>query len=248
MTFAERNVMHLPSWIAAVLVLSLASPAAAQEWENFLFPEDGFEANFPGPPEVEETTWISQLDYELPARIYRASRGDARYSVTAVDYRPLEQLGQARLAACPPGAETCIGRQGGGEAGSVIGVGYWKIDLRGAPTYAVLKFLRRGGTVTDYNLEFQDLVEGYFLRLTNPDESRTLAYITMHENRLYIYEGTTPKGAPDAALFTGAAGFVDADGNNLRYTDFYSNTVHGLRQHEPPPVRVNGVVQGAPDQ
>ena len=69
-------------WIAAALTLSVASPAAAQEWENFLFPEDGFEANFPGQPEVEETTWISQMDYELPARIYRASRGDSRYSVT----------------------------------------------------------------------------------------------------------------------------------------------------------------------
>ena len=245
MAFAGRNIMHLTGWIAAALVLSLTSPAVAQEWENFGFPEDGFEANFPGRPQLEETTWTSQYDYELPARVYRASLGDAQYSATVVDYRPLEQMGPARSAACPPGAEPCIGTQDG-RNGAILGLGYWKMDVRGAPAYAVLKFLQRDVTVTDYNLEFQQVVEGYFLHLTNPDESRTLVYITMHENRLYIYEGTTPKGAPEAALFMGSVGFVDADGNSLRYMDFYSNAVHGLRQYDPPPVRVNGVVQGAP--
>lgn len=226
-------------------MLSLTSPALAQEWDNFKFPEDGFEANFPGQPQMEETTWISQLDYELPARMYRASRGDSQYAVTVVDYRPLEQMGPARSAECPPGAEPCIGTQDG-RGGAVIGLGYWKMDVRGANAYAALQFLQRNATVTDYNLQFQQLVEGYYLNLTNPDESRTLVYITMHDNRLYIYEGTTPKGAPEAALFMGSVGFVDTDGNSLRYTDFYSNAVHGLNQYDPPPVRVNGVVQGAP--
>ncbi|MDA1186148.1 MAG: hypothetical protein O2930_16110 [Acidobacteria bacterium] len=208
-----------------------------------MFPDDGFEANFPGPPQVENTTWISQYDYELPARVYSGSRGAARYSATVVDYRPLEQMGPARSAQCPPGAEPCIGTQDG-RNGDILGLGYWKMDVRGAPAYAVLKLLQRGSTVTDYNLEFQQVVEGYFLHLTNPDESRTLAYITMHENLLYVYEGTTPKGAPEASLFMGSVGFVDADGNSLRYTDFYSNAVHGLRQYDPPEVRV-GVRNGS---
>ena len=26
-----------------------------------------------------------------------------------------------------------------------------------------------------------------------------------------------------------------ADGNSLRYLDYYSNAIHGLRQYEPPP-------------
>ena len=57
----------------------------------------------------------------------------------------------------------------------------------------------------------------------------------MHENRLYIFEGTTPKGHPASALFQASVGFVNAAGNSLRYLDYYSNAIHGLRQYEPPP-------------
>ena len=46
--------MRVLPWIAAALVLSLGTPAFAQEeWDNFKFPEDGFEVNFPGKPTVE---------------------------------------------------------------------------------------------------------------------------------------------------------------------------------------------------
>ncbi len=56
MTVAGGNLMRLPRWIAAALVLSLTPPAFAPEWENFVFIEDGFEVNFPGRPQVEDTT------------------------------------------------------------------------------------------------------------------------------------------------------------------------------------------------
>jgi hypothetical protein len=78
------------AWSIAVLVVALPRPAPAQEWENFVFIEDGFEANFPGRPEVENTTWVTHYGYELPARIYRASRAGERYLVTVVDYRGIE--------------------------------------------------------------------------------------------------------------------------------------------------------------
>ena len=68
----------------------------------------------------------------------------------------------------------------------------------------------------------------------------------MHENRLYVLEGTTPKGYPAPGLFQGFIGFVDAKGNGIRYLDYYSNAIHGLRQYEPPAARVGGVVQGTP--
>jgi len=108
--------------------------------------------------------------------------------------------------------------------------------------------LQRDTKLTDLTLQFQDLVEGYSLQLTNPDASRTFAYVTMHENRLYIFEGTTPKGYPDPALFQGSVGFVDDKGNGIRYVDFYANGIHGLRQHEPPSARVGGVLQGEGQQ
>jgi hypothetical protein len=120
------------------------------------------------------------------------------------------------------------------------------MDIRGALAYATLKFLQRDARVTDFNLQFQEVVEGYLLQLTNRDESRTFVYITMHENRLYVFEGTTPKGNPEPGLFQGSPGFVDAKGNAIRYLDYYSNAIHGLRQHEPPPVRVAGAPPAPP--
>ncbi|MBI3048553.1 MAG: hypothetical protein HYY76_09625 [Acidobacteria bacterium] len=236
---------RLTSSMAAALVLALVSPLFAQEWDEFVFIEDGFKVNFPGPPKVANTTWTSRYRYTLPARVYSASRGQERYSVTVVDYRGVETQGIERQKQCPPGAETCIGTQDG-RNGGILGAGYWKMDVRGALAYATLKFLQRDAKVTDYDLEFQDVVEGYMLHLTNRDESRTMAYITMHENRLYIFEGTVPKGYPEPALFQSSVGFVDATGNGIRYLDYYSNAIHGLRQHEPPPYRAGGVLQGSP--
>ena len=237
--------MHLIPWIAAALILSFTTPAIAQEWEEFVFVEDGYKVNFPGQPKVETTTYTSQFRYTLPARIYTASRGAERYSVTVVDYRPIEKLGIERSKQCPPGAETCIGNQDGRQGG-ILGPGYWKMDVRGAMAHAALKFMQRDAKVTEFNLEFQDVVEGYGLQIVNRDESNTFAYLTMHENRLYILEGTTPKGSPAPGLFQGSIGFVDAKGAGIRYLDYYSNAIHGLRQYEPPSARVGGVVQGAP--
>jgi hypothetical protein len=231
--------MRAIAWIAPAFALSLAVPAMAQEWDNFKFPEDGFEVNFPGRPQLENTTWESQYRYKLPAKIYRAAAGQEKYSVTVVDYRAAEAQGVARSKGCPPGAETCIGTQDGRQ-GVILGLGYWKMDVRGAMAFALLKMLQRGGKLTDLNLEFQQVVEGYFVQLTNPDESRTYAYLTMHENRLYIFDGTVPKGRPEPALFQGSVGFVDASGGSIRYTDYYNNAVHGLRENEPPPFRVDG--------
>ena len=229
--------MRVIVWMAAAFVLALSSPGLAQEWDEQVFIEDGFKVNFPGKPQIESTTWTTAYNYKVPARIYRATKGQEKYQATVVDYRPLEKMGPERSKACPAEAETCIGTQDGRQGG-ILGLGYWKMDVRGAMTFAALKFIQRPGVkVTDYNLEFQEVVEGYSIHLTNPDESRTLVYITMHENRLYIFEGTTPKGYPEPGLFQGSVGFVDAEGRGIRYTDYYTNSVHGLRQYEPPPIR-----------
>jgi hypothetical protein len=218
---------------AVVLTLALASPAAAQEeWDVFSSKEDGFSVNFPGQPKVETTTWMTEYRYTVPARIYRAERGRERYTVTVADYRNLEQQGIERAKTCPRGAETCLGNQVGG----VIGAGYWRMDVRGALAYAAFTFLQRDAKVTEFDWQFQELVEGLILNQTNnADQSRTYAYITMHDNRLYIFEGTVPKGSPEPALFQASVGFVDKDGNGIRYQTIYSNAYHGLGEYPLPP-------------
>jgi hypothetical protein len=218
------------SFIAAAFVLFVSTPAAAQEWIEFASAEDGFRCNFPGQPKVENTTYMSEYGYTLPARIYSGTRGQERYSMTVVDYRDVQKQGMERSKACPAGAETCRGQQVGG----VIGEGYWKQDVRGAITYATFKLLQRNAKLTHLMWNWTDLVEGHLVQLTNPDGSRTFAGIHMHDNRLYIQEGTVPKGYPEPGLFQQSMGFVDKDGNGVRYQSIYSNAYHGLGEFPVP--------------
>ncbi len=216
-----------------VLSLSVSGTAAAQEWEQFVSMEDRFQVNFPGEPTVTETTWTTALEYMLPARVYSAAAGRGRYSVTVVDYSGLEQLGIARAATCESGNQQC--RQN--ENNAILGSGYWMHDERGAIVYATFKLIQKAEEVTQLVWEWQDLVEGHLLNLTNTDGSRTLAYVTMHEHKLYIMEGTVPKGYPSPGLFQQSLGWIDEDGNGIRYEVVYSNSYHGMGIYPKPPVR-----------
>ena len=158
---SERGPMRI-AVVLGVLIAVTAHGAAAQEWGEYVSTQDGFKINFPGQPAIADTTWKSQMEYTLPARVYSAERGRERYSLTVVDYSGIEQQGIARAKTCPPGNEQC--RE---NASAVIGPGYWKQDERGAIVYATMKLLQRDAKVTSYTYDWQDLVEGHFLQLTN---------------------------------------------------------------------------------
>jgi hypothetical protein len=211
-----------------MVIMALAAPAAAQEWTEYQNNGDGFKVNFPGEPKVMETTWKSEFEYTLPARIYSVDKGREHYAVTVVDYSGIEEQGIARRKACPAGAEPCIGSD-------LSGPGYWKHDVRGALIFATAKLLQRDVKLTHYLWNHQDLVEGHELQLVNnTDQSLTFAYIAMHEMKLYIAEGTVPKGYPVPALFQGSMGWVDKDGNSIRYQTIYANQFYGLKELPPP--------------
>jgi len=57
----------------------------------------------------------------------------------------------------------------------------------------------------------------------------------MHEHKLYVLEGTVPKGYPEPGLFQQSLGWVDKDGNALRYQLIYSNSYHGMGVYPVPP-------------
>lgn len=217
--------MRLTSVVVTALVLSFSGPTLAQEWVEFASQEDRFSCNFPGQPRITETIYRSEYGADLPARVYIAVDGKSRYSMTVVDYNQAERILTEKAKSCPAGAEPC---RGGGAANTAqtagTGVGYWKIDVRGAIVYASWKFMQRDAKVTHYMWNFVDLVEGHQLQLTNnADQSRTFASIYMHENKLYIMEGTVPKGYPEPGLFQQSLGWLDAEGRGLRYQTYYSN-------------------------
>ena len=218
----RKHAMRMTALVLALL-LSITAPAAAQEWELYQSLEDTFEVNFPGTPTIIETTYTTVLDYVLPARVYSAERGPGRYTMTVVDYTGLEALGIARSETCEAGNAQCRKNNNGN-----IGNGYWIHDARSAMMWATSKLVRAAAEVTLLSWEWQDMVEGHALNLTNDDGSRTFAYVAMHENKLYIMEGTVPRGYPEPGLFQQSLGWIDGEGNGVRYETLYSNTYHGM--------------------
>jgi len=96
--------------------------------------------------------------------------------------------------------------------------------VRGAVVYATSKLLQRNVTITNMMANFQDLVAGQELQLTNnADQSRTFASIYMHENRLVIMEATVPKGYPPPSIFQQSLGWLDENGKQIRYQFIYHN-------------------------
>ena len=199
--------MRSTSLLIVMGILWAATPSFAQVWTEFVSRDDGFTVNFPGEPRVAKTTDLPEYAADLPARVYSAARGRERYSVTAVDFPPIEKILTEKAKKCPPFAdERCTGFG----AGATVGSGYWRTDIRGALVWASWQFMQRDVKVTHYMWNFIDLVEGHQLQLTNnKDQSRTFVAIYMHDNRLYILEGTVPAGDPEPGLFQQSPGFVD---------------------------------------
>jgi hypothetical protein len=233
--------MRATTFVVALL-LAICTPAAAQEeWIEYQNPADGFKVDFPGQPKVTDTSWTTEQGFIVPARVYSAERGAGRYSLTVVDYTVIERLGDERSQACPGGAETCQGYPAGIYRKNV-GPAYSVHDLRGALLYGSFTLLQRDARVTAFQSNFQDLVEGIEIHLTNADQSRTQAFISMHENKLYVLEGTVPKGYPEPGLFQQSLGYVDRNGKGIRYLDVYSNQFHGTRVYPPPPLQDLGAL------
>jgi hypothetical protein len=210
--------MRVRPLILSALVVSLAAPAFAEDWIDFVSKDDRFTCNFPGQPKVTETTYTSEYGVALPARVYSAEVGSSRYSMTVADYNYAQKLLAEKAKACDAGPDACKRELNG-------------LDLRihqdiaGAMMYATGKMIEgRDVKITMLISAWMDRVEGHHLQFTNnADKSRTYASIYMHENKLYIMEGTVPAGSPEPALFQQSLGFIDENGKNIRYSTLYRN-------------------------
>jgi hypothetical protein len=202
--------MRLIRLLSAALILSIATSAFAQEWIEYYSREDRFLVNFPAQPQVKTITYHTEYGLDLPAHLHSYEQGSTRMSVTVVDYSDVEKIHAERVKGCTLYPDQCT-NQGQNE-------------LHGALDYAASSFIERDGKVTYYGYANSDRIEGRRVQLTNPDKSKTFAAIYMHENRLYIFEATVPGTAPPPALFQQSMGFLDKDGNRVRYKTPYSNS------------------------
>src|SRR5215831_15523746 len=157
--------------ISTALVLSISWSLFAQEWIEFASREDRFTCNFPTQPKVTQTTYRSLHEADLPARIYSATQGQSKYSVTVIDYTQAQRILTEKAKSCPAGAEPCLGGPGD--------EGHWKADIRGAIDYASWQVLQRDAKVTLFTWAAMDMVEGRQIQLTNPDKSRTYVGVFM---------------------------------------------------------------------
>jgi hypothetical protein len=216
--------MRLMPLVTAAFVLCMSGPSFAQEWIEYASRADFFNVNFPSEPTVRDITYPTEYGLTLPGRVHSVEAGPNRYSVTVVDYANVQKMHQERLKNCQAYPNLCNNPFNG--------------ELRGAIDFAAWHFLQRDAKVTHYAYYNTDRVEGRRIQLTNTDRSRTFAAIHMHDNRLYILEGTVPAGAPPPGLFQQSLGFLDKDGIRVRYEGTYSNAY-------PPPPRVQ-YQQGQP--
>ena len=221
--------MRLISLVSAAFVLLISGSSSAQEWIEYSSPEDLFSVNFPAEPDVRDTAYATEYRVTLPGRVHSIENGPSRYSVTVVDYANVEDRHAERLEGC----------EGPSRSNANLCTNPWVAELEGAIDYASWNILQRDGEVTHYAYYRAERVEGRRIQLTNADQSRTFAAIHMHDNRLYIFEGTVPPGAPPPGLFQQSLGFIDDEGFRVRYENTYTN------MHPSPPRVQYGQQAGA---
>lgn len=209
--------MRLIPLVAAAFVLCLSGPSFAQEWIEYVSRADLFTVNFPAEPTVRDITYPTEYGITVPGRVHSYQDGSNRYSVTVVDYSNVRKIHADRLADCQKYPNLCNNP--------------WIGELRGAMDYAAWNVIQRNAKVTHYAYANTDRVEGRRVQLTNADGTQTFAAIHMHDNRLYILEGTVDANSPPPGLFQQSLGFIDPQGIRVRYESIYSNMY-------PPPPRV----------
>ena len=75
--------MRLFMFIPALLVF--ASPAAAQSWQEYSYPDYSFRVTFPAAPQIEATTYRIADDRAVEAHVYSVRRDNAEFSVTVAE-------------------------------------------------------------------------------------------------------------------------------------------------------------------
>ena len=187
--------------IPLALLQLMASSAFAQSWIEYINREERFMVNFPGVPEVSETTHVSAFEVVYPAKVFSVESDRGDYSVTVVDYT--EHVRRHRE------------RTDGTEANSSNAVPI--MDVRASVAHTANLFRTRGGEVTYDAWVDVEKIEGHQLQITNPDQSRSFIAIFLEAARLYILEATVPRGHPPPILFQSSMGFLDEQGRRIRY-------------------------------
>ncbi len=85
---------------AAILAAACLMPVAAvaQDWKVYPYPDPGFAVQFPAPPVVEKSTFVTAAGASLPMTRYEARQDGVVYAVKVVDYSSADVDGTRTIA------------------------------------------------------------------------------------------------------------------------------------------------------
>jgi hypothetical protein len=75
--------MRLIAFILAAVVIS--GPAAAQEWQEYNYPNDAFTVMFPAVPQIQRTNYRVAEGRLVPARIYSVRQDKSEFTMIVAD-------------------------------------------------------------------------------------------------------------------------------------------------------------------
>jgi len=67
------------------VIFAVTGPAAAQNWQEYSYPDYSFRVSFPADPQVETITYQIADDRGVEARVYAVHREDAEFKVTVAE-------------------------------------------------------------------------------------------------------------------------------------------------------------------
>ena len=76
--------MRLTAGVLATVLLLASAPVLAQGWSEYRNTEEGFLVNMPGEPRAETIRYTTESGASVPARLFFASEGMNRYTMTVV--------------------------------------------------------------------------------------------------------------------------------------------------------------------
>jgi hypothetical protein len=78
-----RLTLILMTFIPAMFAVT--GPAAAQNWQEYSYPDYSFRVSFPADPQIETATYQITDDRAVEARVYSVHRKDAEFKVTVAE-------------------------------------------------------------------------------------------------------------------------------------------------------------------
>jgi hypothetical protein len=75
--------MRLIAFVAAAFIAG--SPAAAEEWQEYAYPDYAFTVRFPASPRVETATYQVADGRTVPAQVYSVSQNNGAFTVTVAE-------------------------------------------------------------------------------------------------------------------------------------------------------------------